>query len=63
MSTKQMSVDNMAGVPKYHRKEVTRRKWLSKLDSVYKRQFGYDWREKHKDLLEKYDWMIQDDPG
>jgi len=38
-------------------------RWFSRLISFFDERFGYAWREKHKDLLEKYDWMIQDDPG
>lgn len=38
-------------------------RWFSRLISFFDERFGYGWKEKHKDLLEKYDQMIQDDPG
>jgi CheY-like chemotaxis protein len=32
-------------------------KWLSRLKLFFDIRLGYDWQDKHKDLLDKFDWM------
>jgi DNA-binding NtrC family response regulator len=36
-------------------------KWFEKLKSFFDKQFGYDWRKEHKDLLDKYGWFMWED--
>ena len=52
----------LADLLKDHQEGKKHRKWFSRLKSFFKKQFGIDWIEQHKDFLEKYDaWMYLDD--
>jgi hypothetical protein len=36
-------------------------RWFSRLRAFFDQQFGYDWREKRNELLDRYKWVIWDE--
>lgn len=60
MAVNQMLVDSEAGLLEALQEKENYNNWFSRLRSFFDQQFGYPWRIKHKDLLERYDELMRD---